>query len=610
METTMKHIPFYNTKLEGSFWGEKQRVSREVTIDAVYDRFEETKRFAALRCDLAEQERDSWSSHIFWDSDTAKWIEGAAFALEHKRDGRLEAKVDALIADMCRNQLDNGYYNSYYNIYDTHNRFKLRGEHELYCLGHIIEAAVAYYHATGKDQLLNFVERYTELVIKVFMEEGSAGFVTPGHEEIELALVKLYHTTGKEKYLKLSKFFIDNRGCNDRDLAKFYPWATPYYAQDHLPVREQTTAEGHSVRAMYLYMAMADLAREFNDESLFNACHTLFKNVTEKRMYITGGVGSSRLGEAFTVDYDMQNEKAYTETCATLALALWCRRMSQLKALGAYGDVAEQAMYNGSLSGVSIDGDSFFYENPLAVDLKNHGKNRATTDSESYPLSQRLQVFGCSCCPPNIMRFVNSIADFLYTEDNGTLYVHHYMNGTTSYEGKSIRQSTSYPVDGKVSLEATGYNKIALRVPAWCESFEASADYEMKDGYAYFSGVSKLTVDFHTEPRFVVSAPGIHENAGKTALMYGPIVYCIEGVDHEDDIFSYSVDVSAEVRTSFDSYFGLPTFTAEGYIKSANGALYSNVKDMRYEKKPLHFIPYYAMENRGETDMTVWLPMK
>lgn len=606
----MKHIPFYNTKLEGSFWGEKQRVAREVTIDAVYDRFEETKRFEALKCDFAQQAREGWRSHIFWDSDAAKWIEGLAFALEQGKDARLEAKADALIADMCRSQLEDGYYNCYFNIYDTDKRFQLRSEHELYCLGHLIEAAVAYYHATGKEQLLGLVERYTDLVIKVFKEEASAGFVTPGHEEIELALVKLYHTTGKTKYLDLAKFFIDSRGCNDKDPSGYYPWATAHYSQDHLPVREQTTAEGHSVRAMYLYIAMADLARELEDDRLFHACDTILRNVAEKRMYVTGGIGSSPLGEAFTVDYDMQNEKAYTETCATLALALLCQRMSRIKPLGLYGDVAEQAMYNGSISGVSLAGDSFFYENPLTVDLKNHNKNFATKEKERYPITQRVKVFECSCCPPNIMRFVNSIADFMYTEEEKTLYVHHYMNGTTTYEGKTIRQKTNYPVDGKVIIEAVGYETIAVRVPAWCECFEASAPYEMKDGYAYFRGESTLTLDFHMEPRFVVSASAVHENAGKTALMYGPAVYCIEGVDNEGDIFGYSVDVKAAISGAYDPYFGLPVFTAEGYVKIDDGSLYRNANAVTYEKKPLCFIPYYGMENRGETDMLVWIPIK
>ena len=606
----MKQIPFYHTRLEGCFWGEKQRVSKEVTVDAVYDRFEETKRFEALKCDAEQQEREGWHSHFFWDSDVAKWIEGAAYILERGRDEALEAKIDALIDDMCANQLENGYYNCYFNIYNTDDRFCTRDHHELYCLGHLVEAAIAYHHATGKDKLLGLVERYIDLVIRVFTVEKTAKFMTPGHEEIELALVRLYRVTGKRKYLELAKFFINNRGCNDLDPAGYCGFATASYAQDHLPVRQQTTAEGHSVRAMYLYIAMADLALECGDEGLLHACETILKNVANKRMYITGGIGSSHIGEAFTVDYDLKNEPAYTETCATLALALFCQRMTKIRPMGWYADTAELAMYNGSISGVSMSGDAFFYENPLAIDLADHDKNPSTKDKERYPITQRLAVFGCSCCPPNILRFINAIGDFLYTQDADTLYVHHFMNGTTAFEGKTIRQTTAYPACGKVKLEMSGYGRLAVRVPGWCTEFEASAPYELRDGYAYFDGVETLDIDFHIRPRLIVSAPGVHDNAGRTALLYGPTVYCLEGIDHEDNIFALSVDPKTGFELTPDEYFGMPVITAAGFIKKDNGQLYTALDAAQYEERKLHFVPYYAMENRGETDMQVWIPIK
>ncbi len=607
----MKQIPFYNTRIEGCFWGDKQRVSREVTVDAVYDRFKETKRFEAMKCDKEQYEREGWRPHIFWDSDAAKWIEGAAYTLEYEKNKRFEDKIDELVDLMCNSQLESGYYNAYFNVYDTENKFTTRDCHELYCLGHLIEAAVAYYHATGKDKLLGLVERYVDYVIKVFVEEKTAKFMTPGHEEIELALVKLYRLTGKQKYLDLSKFFIDNRGNNELDIAGLRDWMTNRYAQDHLPVREQTTAEGHSVRAMYLYMAMADLALECGDESLFKACDTILHNVAEKRMYITGGIGSSCIGEAFTVDYDLKNEPAYTETCATLALSLFCQRMSKIKPIGLYGDIAEQAMYNGSISGVSIKGDEFFYENPLTIDLADHDKNPATKQKERYPITQRVKIFGCSCCPPNILRYINSIGDFLYTEDEDTLYVHHYINSSTEFEGKKIRQNTYYPSCGKVKLTVKGdYKKIAVRVPGWCEKFDASASYIIKDGYAYFDAAEVIDLDFNMAPRFVVSAPGVHENAGKTALMLGPVVYCVEKVDNDCDIFGLSVNTDTVFDVQPDNYFSLPTITVDGYAKVHNGQLYSNVNAVKYEARKIKFIPYYGMENRGETDMLVWIPIK
>lgn len=607
----MKQIPFYNTRIQGGFWGERQKTSREVTVDAVYDRFEETHRFEAMKCDREQHEREGWKPHIFWDSDAAKWIEGAAFTLEYEKNEQFEEKIDRLVDMMCNSQREDGYYNAYFNVYETDKRFTIRDNHELYCLGHLIEAAIAYYHATKKDKLLLMVERYVDFVIKTFVEEKNAKFVTPGHEEIELALVKLYRLTGKEKYLELSKFFINSRGNNELDKDGRQDWMTDHYPQDHLPVREQTTAEGHSVRAMYLYMAMADLALECNDEALFKACDTIFHNVAEKRMYITGGIGSTHIGEAFTVDYDLKNEEAYTETCATLALSLFCQRMSKIKPLGLYGDVAEIAMYNGSISGVSIKGDEFFYENPLTIDLADHDKNHATQNKERYPITQRVKVFDCSCCPPNILRYVNSIGDFLYTEDSDILYVHHYMNSSTEFEDKKISQETVYPSCGKVKLTVKGkYKKIAVRVPAWCKKFDASAPYTIKDGYAYFNMAEVIELDFNLKPRFVVAAPGVHENAGKAALMLGPVVYCIEGVDNEGDIFGLSVNKATSFDVKKDEYFGLPVIIVEGFSLVDNGNLYSDIDSVKYESRKIKFIPYYGMENRGETDMLVWIPVK
>ncbi len=605
----MKQIPFYRTKIEGSFWGERQRVSADVTVGAVYDRFRETKRFDAVKCDVAQQEREGWRPHIFWDSDTAKWIEGAAYILERGRDAELEAKIDDLVSDFCKNQLPDGYYNCFYNVYNIDKRFTVRTDHELYCLGHLIEAAIAYYHATGKDRLLGMVEKYVDHVIKVFVEDKSAAFVTPGHEEIELALVKLYRLTGNEKYLDLAKFFVNSRGNNGIDKNGYYDWANASYAQDHLPVREQTTAEGHSVRAMYLYCAMADLALETGDGALLAACDRIFDNVAEKRMYITGGIGSTCIGEAFTTDYDLPNEKAYTETCATLALALFCRRMTSIKPNGRYGDVAELAMYNGSISGVSLSGDEFFYENPLTVDLRNHGKNVATEGQEHYPISQRVRIFDCSCCPPNILRFINSIADFLYTEDGDTLYVNHFMNSKTESDGRFIRQTTDYPSDGKVKIETSGYKNIAVRVPGWCDCFTASCDYDLRDGYAYFEA-GAVEVDFHIRPRFVASSPSVHENAGRVALMYGPVTYCVEGVDNSGDIFTLSADPESGFEIARDDYFGLPVITADVYERIGTGRLYYPASESKTRKRKLRFIPYYGMENRAETDMIVWLPSR
>ena len=263
-----------------------------------------------------------------------------------------------------------------------------------------------------------------------------------------------------------------------------------------------------------------------------------------------------------------------------------------------------------NLTGVSVDGDTFFYENPLTIDLKNHNKNPSTSGKERYPITQRVKMFGCSCCPPNILRFIASIADFLYTDDGDTLYVHQYMNSETEYEGKKIRQTTDYPSDGAVKIETEGYRVTAVRVPSWCDNFTASADYTMKDGYAYFTGVSEIKINFNIKPKFVISSPHVHDNRGKTALQYGPVIYCIEGTDNDGDIFAMYADLDTGFEIKKDGYFGLPVITCDGYEAVCSDSLYSFANKREFRSRKLKFIPYYAMENRGETDMTVWISVK
>lgn len=311
--------------------------------------------------------------HIFWESDVTKWIEGAAYFRQKERDAELEARIDALVEDMYHSQEKNGYLNEYFTVVEPEARFTRRTDHELYCAGHLIEGAIAYAEATGKTRLLEVAEKYVALIDRVFRVEHSAAFDTPGHEEIELALVRLYRYAGKKEYLTLASYFIETRGRSTRDTC--YEFADQKNMQSHLPVREQKTAEGHSVRALYLYSAMADIAMETKDQELLDACKTLFENITQKRMYITGGIGSTNRGESFTFDYDLPEYTAYSETCASIALAMFCRRMWMLDPDARYADCAERAIYNTVLSGVSLSGDRFFYENPLAADPERNEFN-------------------------------------------------------------------------------------------------------------------------------------------------------------------------------------------------------------------------------------------
>ncbi|MHC1694904.1 MAG: glycoside hydrolase family 127 protein [Eubacteriales bacterium] len=483
-------VDFHNTVLSG-FWGERYKMVRETTIWAVYNRFAESGRFAAMKMDWKEGMPNR--PHIFWDSDIAKWMESAAYLLKVQEIPELEKILEGLIDDIEEHQDKNGYYNIYFTVIEPEARFTRRTDHELYCAGHLFEAAVAYYEATGRERFLKLMEKYAQHIEKVFVTDKSAKFQTCGHEEIELALVKLYRCTGNKRYLELSRYFIDKRGTTKED---YYDFAMASYAQDHLPVRQQTTAEGHSVRATYLYCGMADMAAELEDKELLKACEAIFGDIIDKKMYITGGIGSSAHGECFTKPFDLPNLQAYAESCAAIGLAFFSHRMNLINPDGKYGDIIERVLYNGFLSSISLDGKSFFYENPLEIDPYLIGRDVSMRHSATrFPITQRLEVFGCSCCPPNITRFIASISNFLYATGQNTLYIDQYMDSATTLklDGKdvSLKQRTGYPWNGDILVDYKGHPAtLALRIPGWCTSYKLTADgkdvsYELKNGYAY-----------------------------------------------------------------------------------------------------------------------------
>lgn len=434
----MNNINFRQADIKNGFWGKWQEINRKVTIYSVMNRFKETGRFDAFKCDWKQGMPNK--PHFFWDSDVAKWMEGVSYILDKNEDDMLEQEVEALIDEIEKNQDESGYFNIYFTVIEPENRFKRRTDHELYCAGHLIEAAVAYYETTKRDRFLKLMCKYADYIYQVFVEEQSADFVTCGHEEIELALIRLYRCTKNKKYLELALFFINQRGNNSKDT--FYDFTNSRYDQSHLPVRMQFTAEGHSVRACYLYSAMADLAKETEDKELLYACQRLFDNITSKRMYITGGVGQSHIGEAFTVDYDLQNKNAYAETCAAIAIVFFAQRMLALEIDSKYSDIVERAMFNGILSGLSLDGDSFFYENLLEIDLSLKDKDVSIKPQHRMrmPITQRVNIFSCSCCPPNLNRFLASIGDYIYSKDNDTYFIHQYISSSMNDGDMQIEQ--------------------------------------------------------------------------------------------------------------------------------------------------------------------------
>ena len=455
------------------------------------------------------------------------------------------------------------------------------------------------------------MEKYLDYIRKVFMEDKSASFITPGHEEIELALIKLYELTDNKKYLDMCSFFIDNRG-NDTDVE--YHGVAHTYSQSHLPVRQQKTAEGHCVRACYLYTAMADLARHTGDEELLDSCRKIFDDISEKKMYITGGIGSAGRGEAFTVAYDLPDLSAYSESCAALSLAWFAQRMLLIENDSKYADVIERIIYNNALSSISLDGKAFFYVNPLAI--RTHLLNRNTSQvdtNEHLPLTERKEVFDCSCCPPNITRFIASVADFLYTYDENTLFVHQYMNSTTKTNGFTVTQKTDYPNNGNIEITANGIGNVALRIPAWCNNYNVSVNgkevvTEKKNGYVYIDNCDGvvITLNMDMTPFVVYPSSRIRDYIGRVAVQRGPVVYCAEGIRNDFNIMTFRLDSKTDFTEKFCETCGSYMLVAKGKIPVESESLYSRDSE-KYTDAEIKLVPYYAFANHGESNMEVFL---
>ncbi len=575
--------------------------------------------------------QDKFYGFVFQDSDFSKWIEAVGYSLTQHPDPELEKTADKAIDVVCAAQQEDGYLDTYYIINGRDKTFSnLRDHHELYCFGHLTEGAVAYYEATGKDRLLKAAQRFADYIVAHFgAEEGKCkGY--PGHEIAEMALVRLYGATGEQKYLELARFFVDERGKRPYYFDQEHPEAVKkgqekelryQYHQAHLPVREQEEAVGHAVRAVYLYSGMADVARLTGDESLYHACETLWNNIANEKMYITGGIGGTHVGEAFSFSYDLPNDTAYAETCASIGLVFFARRMLQLRPDSKYADVMERALYNGILSGMALDGRSFFYVNPLEVNPEACHKD----ERKFHVKPVRQKWFGCACCPPNLARLLSSVGSYAYTENEDTLFVHLYMGSVLSKKvgerDVDVCIESGFPWDGnvKVRVRARGSRfRLALRIPDWCGNYTMkgveNARTKVVDGYLYaekdWEEEELLELCFSMEARLMAADPKVREDTGRVAVTRGPIVYCMEEEDNGKNLHLLSIAPESAPAVRNEQICGLLVKTIEwpGFRRD-NGAEQGLYRPWSAEKKKavsLKFIPYYMWANRTENEMQVW----
>ncbi len=577
---------------------------------------------------------------VFQDTDVAKWLEAVAYSLETKPDEKLEILADETIDLIGRAQQPDGYLDTYFIIKEPELKWtNLKEGHELYTAGHMIEAAVAYHQATGKKQFLNIVCRLADLIADVFGDAYDQCHGYPGHEEIELALVRLYYETDNRKYLNLAKHFIDIRGVGENYFIKeerekhFKPiWAkpgeySPSYFQSHIPVREQKTAEGHAVRATYLYCAMADLAYEYKDRALMDACRTLWTDMTCRRMFITGSIGSSAEGERFTTDYDLPNEYNYSESCASIGLAQFGKRMAMITHDASYMDVVERALYNTVLSGIARDGKSFFYVNPLEVWPESC--LQGTSKQHVRPVRQRW--FGVACCPPNIARTLASLGQYIcfVDKDDSTVYINMFVAGDTYSElndcKAEISMNGSFQYNGRMKIRikkrGSGTLNLALRIPDYAENFrivrggKKLEKINTEKGYAILSDIREsenIRICADIPARFIHANPGVRADEGKTAVVKGALVYCLEETDNGSNLSSIMVSTDQKIKEIFDEELmgGMLKLKFRGKRIDDTGWTDSELyKPGKVELKDteLTAVPYYAWGNRKHGEMIVWL---
>ena len=584
----IEQIDFSHVKINDNFWSPRLSKHVSATLPVCIDQIEnQTGRIRNF--ENAAKGEGEHSGIFFDDSDVYKALEGMAYSLINNPDPELEKKADEWIDKFAAAQQPDGYINTFYTLTGLDKRWTNMDKHEMYCAGHMIEAGVAYYQATGKRKLLDVCIRMTDHMMSQF-GPGKRHWV-PGHEEIELALVKLYQTTQEQKYLDFAYWLLEERGHGHGTMGDEGKW-DPVYYQDIVPVRRLTDISGHPVRCMYLYCGLADVAALKNDTGYIAAIDCLWDDVVHSNMYITGGIGSSRDNEGFTEDYDLPNLDAYCETCASVGMVLWNQRMNQLTGDSKYIDILERSLYNGALAGISLGGDRFFYVNPLESKGDHH----------------RQEWYGCACCPSQLSRFLPSIGNYIYASSDDALWVNLYIGNTGQIRiGETdilLTQETDYPWDGSVKLTISTSQplekEIRLRIPNWCKTYDLSINGKRinvseKKGYAVikdWKSQDVIALDMDMPVEIVAADPHVKENFGKRAIQRGPLVYCMEEIDNPEYFDQIQLSPSTTFQTAFvsDILNGIKTIKTNGRAQSAT------------------FIPYYAWDNRKAGKMRVWIP--
>ncbi len=596
-------LPFQEVHIKDDFWSKRIRTNRTATIEANLHQCEITGRIRNFAI-AGKLEKGEHKGLLYDDSDVYKVIEGIAYTLSAQRDVELEKRTDTIIDKIAAAQQPDGYLNTYYTLVKPEERWKnIRSGHELYCAGHLIEAAVAYQQATGKRKLLDVAIKLADHIDRTFGPKKKID--TSGHEEIELALIKLYRATKQKRYLKLVQFFLDMRGRKDK--RKLFG----EYAQDHKPIRQQSEVVGHAVRAMYLYCGMADMTGITGDKELLDAITKIWHDVVERKMYVTGGIGPSASNEGFTVPYDLPNDSAYCETCAAIGMALWNHRMFLMSGDAKYADVLEREVYNGLLSGVSLSGDRFFYVNPLASVGRHH----------------RVPWFDCSCCPTNIVRYIPGMGERVYAYRDNDIWTVLYMSSTATIplkDGKvKLTQETNYPWDGKIKIKIEPEKPFSfglnLRIPGWCRVvrsikvkgnvvFDSSLGMQVKSPQFVgerreWKAGDEIELELDMPVERVYADPHVNADVGRVALQRGPVVYSLEGVDNCGSVRNLCLPKDAKLSATFDKNLlgGVTVVSGEALAVSREGE--------KLATKPVAFraVPYFAWDNREPGQMIVWI---